>query len=385
MSDLKEIQVKDLNVLFNEMKGLIDRKDAEIKSYGAELAETKSHIEKLNNAIDELDVKLQRPAVETKEDKSAVETESTKAFNSYLRKGFNGMSDMERKAMISSDNTTGGFLTSSEKERMIIKDITEISPVRQVVRVRTGSKGELEMPVRTGSVVGGYWVNEAGSRSDLVGSTYGKLKIPAHELTGYVDISSINLDDSDYNLEQEVIADLVEQFAKTEGTAFVSGNGVNKPQGLLSATIGEVNSGNATLITADGLISLFYTPKPAYANAGAFMLNRNTLKAIRQLKDGAGNYLWTPAAGLRDSARPSLILGQPYYEAVDMPDIAAGTFPVIFGDFAKAYTIYDRKGFSILRDDYTQMGNGIVRFYGVRRVGGQVVQTEAIKKLKISV
>ena len=141
------------------------------------------------------------------------------------------------------------------------------------------------------------------------------------------------------------------------------------------------NSGEAAAITADGLLSLKYGIKTAYARNASFALNRSTMGAIRRLKDGNGQYLWMPGIAM---GRPNTIDGDPYVECPDMPNVQAGAFPVAYGDFRKAYTMADRVQMTLLRDPYTQATSGNVRFLFRRRFGGQVVLAEAIRKLKIA-
>ena len=377
-------QVTEINQLFNDFKEINERKDAEIKKLGEESGETKEYIEKLENRIDELDVKLQRPesGIETFS-KADEEAEVKKeAWLNYLRKGYDQLSDIEKKTMIASNDTTGGFLTSPEKIQEIIKNIVEMSPVRQVARVRTTSKNSVHIPKRTGNITGGYWVQEIGTRQDLGSITYGMEEIPAHELGGYVDVSQHNLDDSDYNLEQEIYSEIAEQYAVTEGTSFISGSGVNQPEGLLTnGDVGEVANGHATALQADALIDLIYEVKNPYVANSNFMMERATIKAVRKLKDGNGDYLWTPALGV---GRPSLILERPYVEATDMPTIGANAYPILFGDFRQAYMIIDREAIAFTRDVTTQNLKRVVRILGFKRLGGQVIKPEAIKKLKIA-
>ena len=172
--------------------------------------------------------------------------------------------------------------------------------------------------------------------------------------------------------------------AKAEGAAFVSGDAVGKPEGLLTnSSVGQAVSGSASALTADGLLTLVHSIKSEYGQNGRFVFNRNTLAAIRKLKDTAGQYVFQAGMSLENGV-PNTILGYPYVEASDMPDIAGNAFPVIFGDFNRAYLIVDRVALAVLRDPFTQATTGNVRYIARRRVGGQVIQPEAIVKHKIS-
>jgi HK97 family phage major capsid protein len=367
----------ELKGLFEEFKQTNDQREAEIKKYGDALSDTAEKLEKMNSRMDELETKLNRPGQgETKE--ADPEIERKQAFDQYLRKG---IVPTDKKALVESDDTLGGYLVPNEYVNQIIKGIVEFSPLRSIASVRQTSKTDVWIPKRTGTFAA-TWVAETGTRSETTGLTYGLEKIPVHEMSAVVDISMAELEDAVFNMEAEISAECAEQFGVAEGTAFISGNSVGKPQGILTnGSISHVASGDSNYLTAEGLISLFYALKSAYANNGYWVLNRSTLKAIRQLKDGMGNYLWTPNLGLNS---PPTILERPYIEATDMPDIAAGAFPVAFGDFKRGYQIVDRVAISITRDPYTQAGSGKIRFTARKRVGGQVVLPEAIQWLEIA-
>ena len=267
--------------------------------------------------------------------------------------------------------------------RELLKTVTEISPIRSIARVRSTGQRSIQVPKRTGQFAA-QWVSESGSRSETTGYTVGLEEIPCHEHYALVDISEQDLEDTVFDLESEMQSEFAEQFAKAEGTAFVSGNAVGKPEGILTASgVGEVVSGNGTALTADGLLSLVHSIKAEYSSSGRFVFNRSTLADIRKLKDTAGQYVFQAGMSLQ-SGVPNTILGYPYVEATDMPDVGAGAFPIVFGDFNRAYMIVDRVAMAVLRDPYTQASSGNVRYLARRRVGGQVVQAEAIVKHKVS-
>ena len=199
-----------------------------------------------------------------------------------------------------------------------------------------------------------------------------------------VDISEQDLEDTVFDLEAEMQAEFAEQFALAEGTAFVSGNAVGKPEGFMTnGDVSEVVSGHASTLLADGLISLVHGIKSEYAKNGTFVFNRTTLAAIRKLKDTAGQYVFQAGMMLTGGVT-NAVLGHPYIEATDMPSEGSNTYPVIFGDFNRAYMIVDRVAMAVLRDPFTQATSGNVRYIARRRVGGQVVQAEAIVKQKCS-
>ena len=293
------------------------------------------------------------------------------------------ISDVEKKALTVSNDSTGGYLAPPEYVRELLKTITEISPIRSIARVRSTGARSIQIPKRDGQF-SAQWVSESGTRSETTGYTVGLEELPAHEMYALVDISEQDLEDTVFDLEAEMQSEFAEQFAKAEGTAFVSGNAVGKPEGLLTnSSVGEVVSGNASALTADGLISLVHSIKSEYGKNGTFVFNRTTLAAIRKLKDTAGQYVFQAGMMLQGGVT-NTILGHGYVEATDMPSVAGNAFPVAFGDFSKAYMVVDRVALAVLRDPFTQATTGNVRYIARRRVGGQVVLPEAIVKQKVS-
>lgn len=336
-----------------------------------------AELKKVNDKVDAEIVKRNRPGTESKSEDDRVEA---KAFTTFLRKGKEALGVEEVKSLRVSDDTSGGYLAPPEFSAEVDKNIVQFSPVRQAARVGQTSSGSVIVPKRTGRPTAN-WVGENETRS-ATESSYGQAEIPIDEIACYVDVSNKLLEDAAVDVAAEVAFDLAEEFGRAEGEAFVSGNGVKKPLGFLSDTgLSYTPAGHASQIQADGLIDLFYGLAPFYRQRAVWMLNGSTLAAIRKLKDGNGQYLWQP--GLT-AGQPETILGRPAIEAVDLPDIGAGTFPVLFGDFVSAYRIYDRVTLSLLRDPYSQATSGLTRFHARRRVGGRVVRAEAIRKLKIA-
>lgn len=287
----------------------------------------------------------------------------------------------EYKAMSVSNDTTGGYLAPAEYVREIIKTVTEISPARQLARIRTTGNKSILLPKRTGQFAA-LWTAENATRTETTGLTYGMLEIFTHELYALIDISEQNLEDSAFNLAAEIAAEATEQFAVAEGAAFVSGTGVGKPEGfMVHSGVSSVNSGSAALVTADSLLTAKHTLKTAYTRSANWVLNRTTIGAVRKLKDGQGQYLWQSGIA---AGKPNTIDGDAYIEVPDMPSEGANTYPVAYGDFAKAYTLVDRIAMSMLRDPYTQATSGNIRFLFRRRLGGMVTQPEAIVKIKCS-
>lgn len=358
--------------------------EAKMDSYediNQKLTTAEANAENIKSQIEKLETVVKRPnsGFDTKQ-----VDEYMGAFDTYCRKGLEGLDPVEKKALTVSNDSTGGYLAPPEYVRELLKTVTEISPIRSIARLRSTGARSIQVPKRTGQFAA-QWVSESGSRSETTGWNVGLEEIPAHEQYALVDISEQDLEDSVFNLEAEMQSEFSEQFAKAEGAAFVVGDSVGKPEGFMTnASVSSVNSGDADEITADGLISLVHNIKSAYSNNGTFVFNRTSLAKIRKLKDTAGQYVFQAGMSLQGGVT-NTILGHSYVEATDMPSEGAGTFPVAFGDFRRGYMIVDRVNLAVLRDPFTQATTGNVRYIARRRVGGQVIQAEAISKLKCSV
>jgi HK97 family phage major capsid protein len=406
---LKEIEKKGAaDVVLSEkverINGALDKFEKDNQKATAELLETKKALDDEKKHVDELEEKLNRLSLAGSSDPEKRKEELKSKVNLWARAvvgahtiGVPNLSTEQQKALADvaaeykalsvGNDTTGGYLAPVEYVREIIKTVTEISPARALARVRQTASKSIQIPKRTGQFAA-QWVAEQGTKSETDGLRYGMWEIPTHELFALIDISNQNLEDSAFNMESEISFEATEQFAVAEGAAFVSGNGVGKPEGfLVAAGVSGNNSGSATTIAdatgqANGLLSLKYGLKTAYTRNASWALNRTTLGSVRRLKDGQNNYIWMPGIAL---GRPNTIDGDPYVEVPDMPNEGAGTTPVAYGDFARGYNLVDRIAMEMLRDPYTQATSGNVRFIFRRRLGGQVVLAEAIRKLTCSV
>lgn len=353
----------------------------------------------LQEQLDQLQLKVQRPGMGSEE----ARIERKAYFNDWARgvigaytTGVPNLPEAQAKAIARataefkslsvSNDTTGGYLAPAEYVADIIKGITLVSPVRSLVSVKATANRSRMQPKRTGQFAA-QWVAEQGTRSETTGLTYGMVEIPTHEMFALIDISHQNLEDTAFDLEAEIRGEAEEQFAVAEGAAVVSGNAVGKPEGwLTNADIAFANSGTAATIAdaggqADGLLSLKYALKSGYARNARWALNRTTMGSVRKLKDNNKQYIWMPGLA---QGQPNTIDGDPYVEVPDMPNEGANTFPIVYGDFARAYTMVDRIAMTMLRDPYTQATSGNIRFLFYRRIGGQVVLAEAVRKLKCS-
>lgn len=388
-----------------ELKKIADESNIAVNALREEHAKgekaNKEVMKKANDQLDELETKNQAFALQFETDKTEkaelkealthIETKLSRMRTSDTKNGrsdeykagmkmiLHGVGSPEEMKLLRTDNSAdGGVLVHNEISNEMLKNIVEISPMRSLARVMQSSHKAVELSRRNVASIA-YWIGERETVTKST-STYGGLEIPVNKLMAQADATREMLEDSSSSVESDVMSDAGEAFALKEGAAFINGDGVKKPSGIMqNGDIGEYNSGNATLITSDGVIGLAGELKTGYSPV--YIMNRKTVTAIRLLVDLDGQYLWQ--AGMTGGT-PNSLNGYSYVEMPDMADIGAGTFPLAFGDFRKGYRIVDGAGMTVIRDDVTQAGDDEVIWTFRRRVGGQVVLPEAIKKLKIS-
>jgi len=336
------------------------------------LADRLAALETRSNRPDPASTGRAEPAVETR------------AFLSYARTGVERMQADEVRALTVANEASAGYLAPEEYGSEILKALVEFSPIRQYARVVSIGGQAIKYPRRT-SGPSATWTEESATSTETTAS-YEQVTLTPYELRTFIDMSQALLEDNAYNLEGELAADLAEAFGITEGAAFVSGDGDGKPMGLLRATgIAEVKTGDAATLgvpaeTANLLIGIYHALPSFHAQRGVWLMNRKTLGALRTLKDLAGRFLLVDPIA---ASAPTTLLGRPIVEAVDMPDVAANAFPILFGDL-QGYRIIDRVSFTMLRDPFTQAAKGNVRLYARRRVGGDVTNPDRFVKLKVA-
>lgn len=312
-----------------------------------------------------------------------IDVDGIKAYNGqyslYLRRDI-GSQGAEQKAMSVGSDPDGGYFVTPFMSPRILSIVYESSPLRQIANVETISTDAIEYPIDDGEV-GVGWVGEQESRPETTTPQVGIQRIPVHEMYAMPKATQKLLEDAAVNIEAWLATKIGERFGRLEATAFVTGDGVKKPRGFTTyangttrGTIEQIVSGNATALTADGLVNLTMALKEPYVNGAVFLMRRATVGAVMLFKDGNGQYLWR--AGL-EAGKPSILLGHPVYQAADMAAVQAGSLSVAFGNFSQGYTIVDRLGISTLRDPYT--AKPFVLFYTRKRVGGDVTGFEAIK------
>lgn len=327
--------------------------------------------------------------------KSHFPCEHKQAFDRYVRTGMtDGLSGYEAKALSAGSGADGGYLVPDETEATVMMRLGQISPIRSIAGIREVSAAVYKKPFSTAGPATG-WVSETAARPETTSPTLAELTYPTMELYAMPAASNTLLEDSVVDIDQWIAQEIEQAFAEQEGAAFVSGDGINKPQGFLSyPTVDETSWswGNlgylatgvagdfAASNAADSLVDLIYLLKASYRQNAAFVMNRHTQAEVRKLKDADGNYIWQPPA---TAEAGSSLMQFPIVEAEDMPDIGTDSLSIAFGDFQRGYLIVDRAGMRILRDPYSSKPH--VLFYTTKRVGGGIQDFDAIKLMKFGI
>ena len=361
-----------------------DRCEADIAALQSDVVEVKAR-------VDRIAVAAQRPALSSPGGGSVASPEVKGFVDGYLRRGFT----LELKSLTGTVPGDGGYAVPHEIDALIARQLRDISPIRAIAQVvQTGSAGYRKLVTLGGTASG--WVSETAARPETGTPDFAEIVPPSGDLYANPAASQAMLDDAAFDLESWLASEIAMEFARAEGAAFVNGSGVNQPKGFLAAPVSEdfdgdrpfgtlqyIGSGDAAGFGAnpDGtLIDLVHTLKAGHRQGASWVMNSTTLAEVRKLKTADGAFLWQP--GMVEG-QPDRLLGYPVVEAEDMPGIAANAFPIAFGNFRAGYLIAERTATQILRDPFTN--KPFVHFYATKRVGGQVLDSAAIKLLKIEV
>ena len=312
-------------------------------------------------------------------------------FKDWMRKGDLVSLDVQKALSVGSD-PDGGYLVEPDTSGRIIEKVYETSPMRQVAAVQAIGTDALEGLYDLDEAAA-EWVEETQSRSETDTPKLGQWRIPVHELSAKPAITQKLLDDAMIDVEGWLADKVSDRFARSENAAFVNGSGVGQPRGFLTypggtnlpGQIERVNTGAAGAFddTGDGgdvLIETIYRMKQAYRSGARWHMPRLVTAEVRKLKDAEGRYLWQPGIA---AGQPATLLGYPVLEFEDMPELADGSLSMAFANMREGYQIVDRIGIRVLRDPYTAKPR--VLFYTTKRVGGDVVNFEAIKLIRFAV
>ncbi|KAF0227825.1 MAG: HK97 family phage major capsid [Beijerinckiaceae bacterium] len=381
---------------FEAFKSANDERLREIerKQHADVLLEEK--VERLNREMDRMTTKAARPVLVGSERRDGmIAVEHKAAFESYARSGqADGLRMLEAKALNGAIAPDGGYLLPPDAEASILARMAALSPIRSIATVRPLANSSLKKAVYPNGANAG-WAAQTNPSNTVTTNQYSELSFPTMELFAQPAATQTMLDDAAVDVESWIADEIVYSFSEAESTAFITGDGTNKPKGLLTyptvddsswawGSIGTVSTGVSANFPAsspsDILVDLAHALRSAYRQRASFVMNRKTQGAIRKFKDANGNYIWAPPTTIGAKAT---LMNFPVVEAEDMPDIAANSLSIAFGDFRRGYLVIDRVGIRALRDPYSS--KPYVLFYTTKRVGGGVQDFEAIKLLKFGV
>ena len=289
----------------------------------------------------------------------------------------------EFKTMTLNDPETGGYVAPPEWVNEVITEAREITPALQIATVRTTTAHSMNFPVKLGTMAAKRR-GELEPKTKTPGLKYAVIQMELPEMYARDDVTQMDLEDAGFNLEADLKAEMTDSFNARIGQEFISGSGPLEMEGILTnANVAEVKTGHATLLTADQLIELVDNGlKAQFGIRATLMMNQQTRTRIRQMKySGSDEYIWT--AGFEKT--PPTILGKNYHISEDMDNVAAGKYPIVFGDWKRGYVIGMRVRIIIKRiEDSATDEAGVVLFSGRMRIGGKVRQAAAIVKQKVS-
>jgi HK97 family phage major capsid protein len=377
----------------SEMKTALADFVTDLKGFKAEITTKFSQQEERLTMFERKSHTFGRPALSATQE---IDMSHKSAFGTYVRNGdedaLRGL-ELDVKSMSTAVNGDGGYLVdpqTSQTIQTVLKSTASIRTIANVVNVEATSYDVL---IDT-TDVGSGWVSETGSVADTDTPTIDRISIPLYELSALPKASQRLLDDAAFDIEAWLAGRIADKFAASEASAFINGDGVDKPTGILAhaqvdndswewGSLGYVSTGTDGGFDgtnpADAIVELVYALGAQYRANGAFVMNSKTAGQVRKLKDADGRFLWSDGLAAGEPAR---LMGYAVLVAEDMPDIASDAAAIAFGDFAAGYTVAERPDLRILRDPFSAKPH--VLFYATKRVGGDVSDFAAIKLLKFS-
>jgi len=396
------IDEKDVNEVAKELKGAFEEfkkaNDKELDAIKSEKQKLEEKTDKMNEKLGELDnlkaelekelKAAKRPGVVDRKEAD----EHKAAFSQFIRKGReDGLAELQEKAIQVGVNEDGGYAAPPELDQSLLEILRKDNVMREECGSIIISASGYKKLVNVGGA-GSGWVGETDERPETNSPKLKEIIATMGEVYAKPKSTQQALDDMFFDVEQWIASEVAIEFAEQEAAAFLTGSGVKKPKGILAHTLdvkgdktrdfGSLQkfiSGSAGSFTYDNLIDVIYGLRKGYRNGAKFMMNGLTIARARKIKDTEGNYIWQPSVQLD---QPSTLLGYGIAENEDMPDVAADANAIMFGNFKRGYSVVDRLGTNVLRDPYSS--KPYVEFYTTKRVGGMLMDSNAIKVLTLS-
>lgn len=356
-----------------------DKMEADVVNLGREIDRLERQA-----AIDaELSKATSQPITNQPNADVAGEEKTGRASAAYKQAFWNTMRqkhyyDVQNALKIGTDSE-GGYLVPDEYERTLVEALEEENIFRSLATVIQTSSGERKIPI-VASKGEASWIDEEGAYPES-DDAFGQVTIAAYKVATMIKVSDELLNDNVFNLEAYISREFGRRIGTKEEEAFFVGDGVGKPTGIFHATGGASDGVTTTgaSITFDDVMDLFYSLRSPYRKKAVWVLNDSTVKALRKLKDGNGNYIWQPSV---QAGQPDMILNRPYHTSAFVPELNAGNKVMAFGDF-KYYWIADRQGRSFKRLNELFATTGQVGFLSSQRVDGRMILPEAVKTMKL--
>ena len=356
-----------------------DKMEAEVVDFGKEI----DRLERQAVIDAELAKATSTPITNKPNTQPGGETKTGRATDEYKRAFWNSMRNKNsyeiQNALSIGTDSEGGYLVPDEYEKKLVEALEDEVFFRSLATVIKTSSGDRKIPIVT-SKGEAAWIDEGGQFPESDDS-FGQTSIGAHKLATMIKVSDELLNDSVFNIEQYISKEFGRRIGTKEEEAFFIGDGTGKPIGIFNKTGGADIGVTAatTSITFDDVMDLYYSLRAPYRNKATWLLNDSTVKAIRKLKDGNGNYIWQPSVR---EGEPDRILNRPYRTSIYVPELAAGNRVMAFGDYSY-YWIADRQGRSFKRLNELFATTGQVGFLASERVDGKLILSEAVKTLDV--
>lgn len=356
-----------------------DKMEAEVVDLGKEI----DRLERQAMIDAELAKATSTPITNKPNTQPGGETKTGRATDEYKRAFWNSMRNKNsyeiQNALSIGTDSEGGYLVPDEYEKKLVEALEDEVFFRSLATVIKTSSGDRKIPIVT-SKGEAAWIDEGGQFPESDDS-FGQTSIGAHKLATMIKVSDELLNDSVFNIEQYISKEFGRRIGTKEEEAFFIGDGTGKPIGIFNKTSGADIGVTAatTSITFDDVMDLYYSLRAPYRNKATWLLNDSTVKAIRKLKDGNGNYIWQPSVR---EGEPDRILNRPYRTSIYVPELAAGNRVMAFGDYSY-YWIADRQGRSFKRLNELFATTGQVGFLASERVDGKLILSEAVKTLDV--
>lgn len=355
-----------------------DRMEAEVVNLGDEIA----RLERQQQLDEQLNAPT-RDALHGKPGQQDEENLPPRATNAYCNAFWTNLRNKSVKhevydALQVGADSEGGYLAPDEYQGTLIDALQEQNIFRPLANVIQTDSGEHKIPV-VASHGTASWMDEEAAYAES-DDAFGQVSIGSFKLGTMIKVSEELLRDSRFDLPSHIAKEFARRIGAAEEEAFLTGNGTGRPTGLLNTTGGAetgVTAALATEITFDEVMDLFYSLRAPYRKNAVFIMNDSTVKALRKLKNGNGDYIWQPSV---KAGTPDTILNRPVYTSAYMPELAKSKKPILFGDMGY-YWVADRQGRSFKRLNELFAATGQVGFMASERVDGKLILPEAVKTL----